>query len=307
MTGYIIRRVLWMIPVLWAVATITFLLMHAVPGGPFSQEKELPPAVLANLNKKYDLDKPLYEQYGRYLWNLAHGDLGQSYRSVNQPVLGLIEDGWKVTAQLGGVAFAYALIFGMTLGVVAALNQNRLGDYLGVFFATAGASMPNFIIATFLVILFAVELHWFDVLGWEFGNYRKMVIPVISLGTLPAAYIARITRASMLEVLRQDYIRTARAKGLTEWAVLLRHTVKNALVPVLTVSGPIFANLITGSFIIERFFGIPGVGRRFVDAVFVRDYGMIMGTVLFYAAIIAVANLIVDILYAVVDPRIRYG
>jgi len=307
MTGYIIRRVLWMIPVLWAVATITFLLMHAVPGGPFSQEKELPPAVLANLNKKYDLDKPLYEQYGRYLWNLAHGDLGQSYRSVNQPVLGLIEDGWKVTAQLGGVAFVYALVFGMTLGVVAALNQNRLGDYLGVFFATAGASMPNFIIATFLVILFAVELHWFDVLGWEFGNYRKMVIPVISLGTLPAAYIARITRASMLEVLRQDYIRTARAKGLTEWAVLLRHTVKNALVPVLTVSGPIFANLITGSFIIERFFGIPGVGRRFVDAVFVRDYGMIMGTVLFYAAIIAVANLIVDILYAVVDPRIRYG
>jgi oligopeptide transport system permease protein len=307
MTGYIIRRVLWMIPVLWAVATITFLLMHAVPGGPFSQEKELPPAVIANLNKKYDLDKPLYEQYGRYLWNLAHGDLGQSYRTVNQPVIGLIREGWPVTAQLGGVAFVYALIFGMTLGVIAALNQNRLGDYAGVFFATAGASMPNFIIAVFLVILFAVELHWFDVLGWEFGNYRKMVIPVVSLGTLPAAYIARITRASMLEVLRQDYIRTARAKGLTEWAVLLRHTVKNALIPVLTVSGPIFANLITGSFIIERFFGIPGVGRRFVDAVFVRDYGMIMGTVLFYAAIIAVANLIVDILYAVVDPRIRYG
>lgn len=307
MTGYIIRRVLWMIPVLWAVATITFLLMHAVPGGPFSQEKELPPAVIANLNRRYDLDKPLYEQYGRYLWDLAHGDLGQSYRSVNQPVIGLIREGWPVTAQLGGVAFVYALVFGMTLGVIAALNQNRLGDYAGVFFATAGAAMPNFIIATFLVILFAVELHWFDVLGWEFGNYRKMVIPVVSLGTLPAAYIARITRASMLEVLRQDYIRTARAKGLTEWAVLLRHTVKNALVPVLTVSGPIFANLITGSFIIERFFGIPGVGRRFVDAVFVRDYGMIMGTVLFYAAIIAVANLIVDILYAVVDPRIRYG
>jgi len=306
MTGYIIRRVLWMIPVLWAVATITFLLMHAVPGGPFSQEKELPPAVIANLNRKYGLDKPLYEQYGRYLWDLAHGDLGQSYRSVNQPVLNLIRDGWTVTAQLGGVAFVYALVFGMTLGVVSALNQNRLGDYAGVFFATVGASMPNFIIATFLVILFAVELHWFDVLGWEFGNYRKMVIPVVALGTLPAAYIARITRASMLEVLRQDYIRTARAKGLTEWAVVLRHTVKNALVPVLTVSGPIFANLVTGSFIIERFFAIPGVGRRFVDAVFVRDYGMIMGTVLFYAAIITVANLIVDILYALVDPRIRY-
>ena len=307
MTGFIIRRILWMFPVLWAVATITFLLMHAVPGGPFSQEKELPPAVLDNLNKKYNLDKPLYEQYGLYMWDLAHGDLGQSYRSVNQPVIKLIQDGWKVTAQLGGVAFVYAVLFGVTLGVVAALNQNRLGDYAGVFFATIGAAMPNFIIATFLVILFAVELHWFDVLGWEFGNYRKMVIPVVSLGTLPAAYIARITRASMLEVLRQDYIRTARAKGLAEWVIVMRHTIKNAMVPILTVAGPILANLITGSFIIERFFAIPGVGRRFVDAVFVRDYGMIMGTVLFYAAIIAIANLLVDILYAVVDPRIRYG
>ena len=307
MTGFVIRRILWMFPVLWAVATITFLLMHAVPGGPFSQEKELPPAVLKNLNKKYNLDKPLYEQYGLYMWDLAHGDLGQSYRSVNQPVLKLIQDGWMVTAQLGGVAFVYAVLFGVTLGVVAALNQNRLGDYAGVFFATIGAAMPNFIIATFLVILFAVELHWFDVLGWEFGNYRKMVIPVVSLGTLPAAYIARITRASMLEVLRQDYIRTARAKGLAEWVIVMRHTIKNAMVPILTVAGPILANLITGSFIIERFFAIPGVGRRFVDAVFVRDYGMIMGTVLFYAAIIAIANLLVDILYAVVDPRIRYG
>ena len=307
MTGFVIRRILWMFPVLWAVATITFLLMHAVPGGPFSQEKELPPAVLNNLNKKYNLDKPLYEQYGLYMWDLAHGDLGQSYRSVNQPVLKLIQDGWMVTAQLGGVAFVYAVLFGVTLGVVAALNQNRLGDYAGVFFATIGAAMPNFIIATFLVILFAVELHWFDVLGWEFGNYRKMVIPVVSLGTLPAAYVARITRASMLEVLRQDYIRTARAKGLAEWVIVVRHTIKNAMVPILTVAGPILANLITGSFIIERFFAIPGVGRRFVDAVFVRDYGMIMGTVLFYAAIIAIANLLVDILYAVVDPRIRYG
>src|SRR3990170_8241436 len=222
MIGYVIRRTLWIIPVMWAVATVTFLLMHAVPGGPFDRERELPPQVIANLNKKYNLDKPLYEQYVLYFRDLVQGDLGLSYRNVNQPVTDLIRDGWKVTAQLGVVAFLYAIVFGMTLGIIAALNQNRLGDYLGVFFATAGASMHNFIIATFLVILFAVELHWFDVLGWEFGNYRKMVIPVISLGTLPAAYIARITRASMLEVLRQDYIRTARAKGLTEWAVVLR-------------------------------------------------------------------------------------
>ena len=307
MTGYIIRRVLWIIPVMWAVATITFLLMHAVPGGPFDRERELPPEVMENLNKKYNLDKPLYEQYGLYFWDLLHGDLGNSYRSVNQPVTGLIREGWLTTAELGTVAFIYAVVFGMTLGVLAALNQNKIGDYLGVFFATAGAAMPSFIIAVFLVIIFSVKLGWFDVLGWEFGNYRKMVIPVLSLGTLPGAYIARITRASMLEVLRQDYIRTARAKGLAEYVVVLRHTIKNALVPILTVSGPLFAFLVTGSFIVERIFAIPGVGRRFVDAVFVRDYGMIMGIVLFYAAIIAVANLVVDILYAAVDPRIRYG
>ncbi|MDP2949544.1 MAG: ABC transporter permease [Chloroflexota bacterium] len=306
MTGYIIRRTLWIIPVMWAVATITFFLMHAVPGGPFDRERELPPAVMQNLNRKYNLDKPLHEQYGLFFWDLAHGDLGLSFRSANQPVTDLIRDGWKVTAQLGVVAFLYAVVFGMTLGAIAALNQNKMGDYLGVFFATAGAAMPSFIIAVFLIIIFSVKLGWFDVLGWEFGNYRKMVIPVVSLGTLPAAYIARITRASMLEVLRQDYIRTARAKGLAEYVVVLRHTMKNALVPILTVAGPIFAFLITGSFIVERIFAIPGVGRRFVDAVFVRDYGMIMGIVLFYAAIIAVANLVVDVLYAAVDPRIRY-
>src|SRR3990170_2613829 len=306
MTGYIIRRTLWIIPVLWAVATVTFFLMHAVPGGPFDRERELPPTVIQNLNKKYNLDKPFYEQYGLYFWDLLHGDLGVSYRSTDQPVARLIREGWKVTAQLGAVAFVYAVVAGVTLGVISALNQNKLPDYLGVFFATAGAAMPNFIIATFLIIIFSVKLGWFDVLGWEFGNYRKMVIPVLSLGTLPAAYIARITRASMLEVLGQDYIRTARAKGLTEYVVVLRHTIKNALVPILTVAGPLFAFLVTGSFIVERMFAIPGVGRRFVDAVFVRDYGMIMGTVLFYAAIIAVANLVVDLLYAAVDPRIRY-
>ena len=295
-----------MIPVLWAVATITFFLMHAVEGGPFDSEKKLPPQVLANLNAKYNLDKPLYEQYGLYLKNLVQGDLGVSFRT-NQPVADRIKEGFEVTVQLGLVAFLFALVLGMTLGVVAALNRNRLGDYLGVFFATVGTALPSFIMATFMVVIFSVKLGWFDVLGWEFGNYKKMVLPVVSLGTLPAAYIARITRASMLEVLGQDYIRTARSKGLTEWAVIFRHTIKNALVPILTVIGPIFAFLVTGSFIVETIFSIPGVGRAFVRAVFDRDYGMIMGTVLFYAAIVAVANLVVDILYGAVDPRIRYS
>ena len=305
MTGYVIRRILWMIPLLWAVATVTFFLMHAVEGGPFDREKELPANVLANLEKKYNLDEPLLVQYSLYLKGLVQGDLGLSFEN-NREVATIIREGFEVSAQLGGIAFLYAMAFGMSLGVIAALNQNRLGDYLGVFFATIGTALPNFIMATFLVIIFSVELGWFDVIGWEFGNYRKMVLPVVALGTLPAAYIARITRASVLEVLRQDYIRTARAKGLAEWWVLTRHTIRNAMVPILTVLGPIFAFLVTGSFIVERVFAINGVGRHFVDAVFVRDYGVIMGTTIFYAVIVAIANLIVDILYAVADPRIRY-
>ncbi|MEE8347729.1 MAG: ABC transporter permease [Dehalococcoidia bacterium] len=305
MTGYIIRRILWMIPLLWAIATITFFLMHAIPGGPFAAERPVPDSVLEALNARYNLDEPIWQQYGLYLWDLIHLDLGLSFRG-DLEVSDLLKDGVFVSLQLGGIAFLYALVFGMSLGIIAALNQNRLGDYIGVFFATIGTAMPNFIMATFLVIIFSVQLGWFDVLGWEFGNYRKMVLPVLALGTLPAAYIARITRASVLEVLAQDYIRTARAKGLSEQVVVFRHTIKNAMVPILTVLGPIFAILVTGSFIVERIFAINGVGRHFVDAVFERDYGVIMGTTIFYAVVIAVANLVVDILYAVADPRIRY-
>ncbi len=305
MLGYVIRRILWMIPLVWAVATITFFLMHLVPGGPFDQEKQLPPAAMANLEKRYNLDEPILKQYSLYLWDLAHGDLGISFRQ-DREVTDILKDGFWVSAQLGLVAFAFAMVAGMSLGVFSALNQNNLADYVGVFFATVGAAMPNFVAATLLVLLFSVQLGWFDVLGWEFGNYKKMVLPALSLGLLPAAYIARITRASMLEVLRQDYIRTARSKGVREHVVVLRHAVKNAMIPVLTVAGPICAILVTGSFIVERIFQINGVGRPFVDAVFRRDYGVIMGTTIFYATVVAIANLVVDILYAAVDPRIRY-
>ena len=317
MTGYIVRRILWMIPVLWAVATNTFLLMHAVPGGPFSQDKQVPQSILDALNRRYHLDQPLWRQYLTYLWNLLHGDLGLSFRG-DRDVSELISRGFFVTAQLGIIAFLVAAVVGMTLGVLSALNQNGPLDYIGVFFATVGASVPNFVAATFLIIFFAINLHWFKIVGWggpiEWHNtfdpsawaLRKMVLPVIALGVLPAAYIARITRASMLEVLHQDYIRTARSKGLEEYVVLLRHAIKNAMIPVLTIMGPIFAALVTGSFIIENIFSIPGVGRAFVDAVQSRDYAMIMGTTLFYATLVAVANLAVDLMYAVVDPRIRY-
>lgn len=320
MTGYVIRRFLWMIPLLWAVATVTFLLMHAVPGGPFASEKPVPPSIEEALNARYNLDEPIWKQYLLYFQDLVQGDLGISFRGDTE-VIDLLEQGLPITLQLGGFAFIYALILGMTLGVVAAFYHNRIGDYVGVFFATIGTAMPNFVIATFLIVIFSVELGWTGVLGWggpqawiwepEFwnpGNWslRTIVLPVVSLGTLPAAYIARITRASMLEVLSQDYIRTARAKGLRENVVVLRHAVKNAMVPILTVLGPILAALVTGSFIVESIFAINGIGRHFVTAVFRRDYGLIMGVTLFYAFVVALANLAVDILYAAVDPRIRY-
>lgn len=321
MTGYVIRRILWMIPLFWAIVTVTFILMHLTPGGPFASEKPVPPAVEEALNARYNLDKSLWEQYVLYFWDLLQLDLGISFQG-DRDVTEVLATGLPVSLQLGAFAFAYSVAIGMFLGIVSALNRNRIGDYVSVFFATIGTAMPNFVIAVFLIVIFAVELGWFDVLGWggppvwpwhpDFWdpgnwNHRKMVLPVIALGTLPAAFIARITRASMLEVLSQDYIRTARSKGLREQVVVLRHTIRNALVPILTISGPIFAGLVTGSFIVEHIFAINGVGRHFVTAILRRDYALIMGVTLFYALVVAVANLIVDLLYAVVDPRIRYS
>jgi oligopeptide transport system permease protein len=316
MTGYTIRRILWMIPVLWAVATITFFIMHAVPGGPFTQDKALPPAVLDNLNRRYHLDKPLWQQYGLYLWDVSHGDFGISVQN-DQNVAKLLRDGFFVTAQLGVLGFLAAAIIGMVLGTLSALNHNGPLDYIGVGFATIGASVPNFIMGALLVVVFVVNLHWLNaiwnsptgvsqLLQSSHYDWRSMIIPIVAVSVLPAAFIARVARASVLEVLNQDYIRTARAKGVSEQRVVLRHTIKNALIPVLTVMGPAAAALITGSFIIENMFQIPGVGRAFVTAVGRRDYQMIMGSVLFYALIITVANLVVDLAYAVVDPRIRY-
>ena len=305
MASYALRRILAFVPLIWAIATITFVLMNSVPGGPFDREKPLPPATKANLEKKYNLDGSFIERYGAFMESLARGDLGISFNQ-DRPVKDIIAERLPRTLQLGVSAFLFALIFGLALGVIAAVNQNRWPDYLSVFIATIGAAVPNFVIGVFLIIFLALKLGWFDVIGWEFGNPRTMVLPTVALGLLPMAFIARIARASMLEVLRQDYIRTARAKGVTEYRVVLRHAVRNALIPVLTVAGPIFAGLITGSFVIERFFAVGGVGTAFVDAVGLRDYGMIMGTTLLYAIAIAVVNLMVDLMYGVADPRIRY-
>ena len=305
MLAFTIRRVILIFPLLFAVATVTFFLMHGVKGGPFDQDRPLSATARANLDRRYGLDKSLPEQYVLYVKNLVQGDLGISF-SNDRPVRDIIKDRFPVSIQLGLCAFVMAVVVGLSLGIVSAIYQNGPMDYIGVFFATAGAALPSFILAPVLVIIFAVGLGWFKVLGWEFGDYQKMVLPTISLGTLPTAFVARITRASMLDVLRQDYIRTAKAKGLASHRVVLRHALKNAMIPVLTVLGPILAGLIVGSFIVERAFAIPGLGRTFVESVVIRDYGVIMGVTLFFAAIIAFMNLIVDILYGFVDPRIRY-
>jgi oligopeptide transport system permease protein len=305
MLAYSIRRLLAVIPLLIAVATVTFFLMHSVQGGPFDSDKPMSDTARANLERRYGIDKPLVQQYTTYMTNLAQFDLGISFQS-NRDVRDIIKERMTVSVQLGVCAFLFAAILGVSLGSISALNQNGLGDYLGVFVATVGAALPSFVLAPILVIIFSVKLGWFDVLGFEMWNYHKMVLPVVSLGLLPGAFIARITRASMLDVLRQDYIRTARAKGVKEFLVVFRHAVKNALIPVLTILGPIFAGLITGSFIIETQFAIPGLGQEFVRSVLIRDYGVIMGVAIFFTVIIAMMNLIVDLLYGVADPRIRY-
>lgn len=304
MTFYVIRRIAWIVPVLLVVSLVTFSLMHLVPGGPWDREKNLAPAVVENLNRKYNLDKPVWEQYLFFAWNASHGDLGISYTSQDKNVSEIILRGFPITATLGLVALAFALVVGLGLGVLSALRQNSWVDYVSLFFATLGASTPNFVAAIVLIIVFAVGLHFLKTGGW--GSPDQIIMPAIALGFTPAAFLARITRASLLEALGQDYVRTARAKGLSEQIVLTRHVVKNALIPVATVLGPLAANLVTGSFIIENVFSIPGIGRIFVQGIGARDYALIMGAVLFYALIVALANLAVDLFYAVVDPRIRY-
>jgi oligopeptide transport system permease protein len=304
MTAYLIRRLLWLVPVLLFVAFITFVLMHSVPGGPWDRDKPLPPQAVEQLNRKYGLDRPLWEQFGRYLAGLIHGDLGVSYRQSGRSVTDLIGDGIKVSATLGGLAMLVAIAVGVPLGIVAALRRNRALDYVSVSLATLGASTPNFVLGIILIVVFASTFHLLPTIGW--GSWKQAVMPVIALSALPMAFLARITRASVLEVLQQDYVRTAWAKGLSARAVVLRHVARNALIPIFTLAGPLAAALVTGSFIIESQFAIPGIGRAFVTAIFGRDYGVIMGVTLFYALVVATANLAVDLACAAVDPRIRY-
>jgi oligopeptide transport system permease protein len=303
--SYVTRRLLWIIPVLFAVSVITFFLMHAVPGGPWDREKALPAAVETRLNAQYGLDQPIYEQYVRWAAAFVTGDLGPSYRYTDRSVNDIVSDGFWVTVQLGLMAFALAVVVGIPLGIVAALGHNRWPDYLTTSISIIGIATPSFILAILLIVFFSVQLGWFPTGGWKGPEY--WVLPTIALAGFPIAVIARYTRASMLEVTRKDYIRTAHSKGLRNQSVVSRHMIRNALIPVITILGPTLAFLVTGSFIIERVFNVPGMGQFYLNAIATRDYSLLMAMTMLYAFAVAFLNVVVDVLYAYIDPRIRYG
>jgi oligopeptide transport system permease protein len=304
MIRYIIRRILWLIPVLLFVSLITFTLMHITPGGPWDKEKAVAPQIVANLNAKYNLDKPAWQQYLIYMSGVVRGDLGPSYTYQDRSVTQIILGGLPNTASLGAFAALVAVLIGVPLGVFAAMRQNSGLDYSALAFGTVFASVPTFVLGFILIIVFALTLHLVPTSGW--GKPNQYVLPVLTLGLNQAALLTRITRASVLDVSRQDFMRTARAKGLKEFVLVRRHLLKNAMIPVVTVLGPILAFLIVGSLVVENIFSVPGVGRLLVQGISQRDYSLIMGSTLLYAVVIAVLNLIVDILYAFIDPRISY-
>ena len=305
MLTYIGRRFLWIIPVLFTVSIITFFLMHAVPGGPWDREKRLPAATVARLNAQYGLDQPVYIQYITWATDFIQGDLGPSYRFRDRTVNDIVADGIWTTVQLGVMAFILSVVVGIPLGIFAALGHNKPPDYLSTSLSIIGIATPSFVLAILLVVFFSVQLGWFPTGGWKGPQY--WVLPTIALAGFPIAVIARYTRASMLEVTRKDYVRTAHSKGLRDQAVVSRHMIRNALIPVVTILGPTLAFLVTGSFIIERIFGIPGVGQFYIESIGTRDYGLLMAMTMLYAFAVAFLNVVVDVLYAYIDPRIRYS
>ncbi len=349
MAQFIVRRGLWMLLVLFVVSLITFSLMHAVPGGPFDGEKALPPEVMANLNQRYHLDWPLWQQYVQYLYDVVvpritttppDGSLqdqylieaevngvyfrwmnfGPSYWSKSRTVNDILRDQLPISFQLGVMAVCFAMALGIPLGILAALKQNTWLDYLGMSVAIFGVSVPPIVMGPILVWILAVTLQWLPVSGWGvkppflfglFPNelsldyFRYAFMPVVALGLSGSALLARLTRASLLQAIREDYVRTARAKGVKERMIIIKHVLRNSLIPVTTVLGPYFAAVVTGTFVVEYLFGIPGMGKYFVISITNRDYAVIMGTILLYAFVLVLANAIVDMVYAFLDPRIR--
>ncbi len=303
MLAFTLKRLLSAIPTLLLVIATAFFLIRIAPGGPFDSERNLPADIRANIERSYHLDQPLVQQFGNYLQGIIKGDFGPSYHYLDRDVSELIAESFPVSLQLGLAALALSLMVGIGAGTLAALHQHRLADHALMGLAMTGISIPNFVLAPLLVLIFAVHLHWLPAGGW--GGLSGMVLPTIALALPQVAYIARLTRASLLDVLGSDFLRTARAKGLTESQAVMRHAMKPTLLPVVSYLGPATAALLTGSVVIEQIFQIPGLGRYFVTGALNRDYTLVMGVVIFYGTLIILMNLVVDLLYAWLDPRTR--
>lgn len=303
MKSYLFKRIVMAIVTIWAIITITFCLMHSIPGNPFRNESKMPKQVYQNLLKKYGLDKPLTEQYAIYLGRIVRGDFGDSMKSRVETVNDMIKRGFPVSAFLGLQAIVIAVILGPSLGAVAALNQNKWPDYMAMIIAIIGISVPSFIMGTLFIQLIARNVGFLPIGGW--GTYQHTILPSLALALMPLATLARYMRSSMLEVMGQDYIKTAKSKGISKFTVVMRHAVRNAILPIVSALGTIVANTLMGSFVVEKIFGIPGLGKYFVMSINNRDYPLIMGTTIFYAIVLVALLLIVDFAYMFIDPRIK--
>jgi oligopeptide transport system permease protein len=306
MLRYVIRRLMTAIPTIFLIVTIAFFLIRVAPGGPFNQERGLNPTVKANLERAFHLDEPVWKQYLLYLNDVLHGDFGPSYKLPDFSVADLFRVGLPVSVQLGSAALIVALVVGGTLGIIAALYQNRSADYAVIATATVGSTVPTFVIAPLYQLVFAMMLAWVPVAGWGGGSLLNKIGPVVTLALPQIAIVARLMRGSMIEALRSHHIRTARALGLSGFSIVVKHALRSAVLPIVSYAGPAAAALLTGSIIVETIFAIPGVGRYFVEAALNRDYTLVMGTVVVIAIFIIVFNLIVDVIYGIIDPRVRY-
>jgi oligopeptide transport system permease protein len=306
MLRYFLTRLAGAVPTLFIIVTLAFFLIRAAPGGPFDQEQTLPPEIMANLQRAYGLDQPIWTQYGRYLAAVLHGDFGPSFKYKDFSVTELIGQGFPVTFELGSIAMALALILGVPIGTFAALHHNRAADYAAMSLAVVGIAIPSFVVLPFLGLLFGIYLHWLPVAGWEPGSIRHLALPVVALALAPLSVIARLVRASMLEVLGSHFIRTAFAKGLPLHTVLVRHALRPALLPVASYLPPAVASIMTGSLVVESIAGLPGIGRYMVQGALNRDYTLVMGMVIIYSTLLIVMGLLVDLLYAWLDPRVRF-
>jgi oligopeptide transport system permease protein len=303
---YTIRRFLGAIPTMLVIITLSFLLLHSAPGGPFDAQKQIPPEIKKNIERMYHLDEPLYEQYFRYLGSILRGNFGPSYQYRDTSVNEIIRQGFPIDAIIGGCALGASLLIGLPIGIFAALRRSTAWDHVSMGLSMLGISIPSFVVAPILILVFAVNLHWLPAGGWKTGRWANVILPAVALAAPYVAYVARLMRGSMVEVLNSPFILMARAKGVPSYLVILRHAMKPAMMPLVSFLGPAVVGVITGSIVIETIFGLPGIGRAFVDGALNRDYTLVLGVTVLYGVLIVVFNLLADLSYSVLDPRVRY-